>query len=83
MTDTIRDRLLCWTTSGLAPHLYVKALSDMKEAADHIDAQAATIKALEKVLERIADLQVISASDMAAVALRNHRAALAAAKETT
>ena len=46
-----------------------------REAADHIDAQAAKIKALVDALERIADLQIVFASDIAVVALRSHRAA--------
>jgi len=53
-----------------------------KESADHIDAQAATIKALVEALE-YADAALSGANMNITVVERKVRAALAAAKETT
>ena len=75
-------RLFLRTISMATPEQVIRL---GKESADHIDAQAATIKALVEALERIDDLtghnMAMSARDEQCVN-REARAALAAAKET-
>lgn len=74
MTDTIQDRLRdVWTNSPRR----INGSTLMDDAAVHIDAQDAKIKALAEALERIARLSLDK------WIAEEASAALAAAKETT
>ena len=80
-----RMALDCLSAHGQAMDAYqaqIEAEAKLDEAADTIDAQAATIKALVEAL-RLADAAMSGANMNIAVVERKVRAALAAAEETT
>ena len=79
-----RMALDCLSAHGQAMDAYqaqIEAEAKLDEAADTIDAQAATIKALVEAL-RLADAALSGANMNIGVVERKVRAALAAAKET-
>jgi len=80
-----RMALDCLSAHGQAMDAYqaqIEAEAKLDEAADTIDAQAATIKALVEALE-YADAALSGANMNIGVVERKVRAAIASAKETT